>query len=586
MASRRGPATGPRRQHTSKKTSSIDVDSSNRFFIIIVFFLILAAVFLVRLFYLEVIVAHDYSERAKESRIIGIPIEPRRGTIYDRNGHILAMSVEAKTIYANPSEIRDPVSVAHALSSALGEDANELLTRLSNPSSHTFAYIARKVDLNIADKVKQLDIPGIYFIEDTRREYPYGKIGGQVIGACSIEVDAEANREYYVGICGLEMYYDTILSGTPGYSETEIAANGTAIPGGFTNKKHVVDGQDIVVSIDIEFQEELEEDLKNGVKRVGVKSGSAVVMDAETGEIYAASSAPFFNPGNREKVPEGSMQLKAVTNLFEPGSIFKTVSALSLLEHKKMTPETIIFCPSSIEADGYIVKDAYSRPDQDMSLREILNMSSNVGISLSVEERMGFYEFYQSILQYRFNKLTGIDYPGEQLGYLLDFDKWSQVQGYNATFGQGLSVNPFQMITFYGSLINDGVAQTPHFLLRKPQTNEKPEWDTYEIVSQKETLPTIRSMLETVVSDGTGTGAAIPGYDAAGKTSTAEIYDEENGGYRKDANNIAFCGFINNSSSNFVCFCSADEVPADRSTTTMFHDIMLHAIDRYNIVPL
>ncbi len=586
MVSRRGPAVGPRRQQRKKNTFSINVGSSNRFFVIIIFFLILAAFFLVRLLYLEVVVANEYSERAKDSRIIGIPIEPRRGTIYDRNGHILAMSVEARTIYANPSEVHDPVSVAHALSSVLEQDSNELLTRLSNPSSSTFVYIARKVDIAIADKVKQLEIPGIYFIDDTRREYPYGKIGGQVIGACSIEVDAEANREYYVGICGLEMYYDTILSGTPGYSETEIAANGTAIPGGFTKKKNVVDGQDIIVSIDIEFQEELEEDLKNGVKRVGVKSGSAVVMDAATGEIYAASSAPFFNPGNREKVPEGSMQLKAATNLFEPGSIFKTVSAMSLLEHNKMTPDTITFCPTFIEADGYIVKDAYSRPDQDMSLREILNMSSNVGISLAVEERLGFYEFYKSILKYRFNKLTGIDYPGEQLGYLLDFDKWSQVQGYNATFGQGLSVNPFQMITFYGSLLNDGIAQTPHFLLRKPQTNERPEWSTHEIIDNKESLPAIRSMLETVVSDGTGMGAAIPGYDAAGKTSTAEIYDEENGGYRKDAYNIAFCGFINNSSSDLVCFCSADEVPADRSTTIMFHDIMIHAIDRYNIVPM
>ena len=141
-----------------------------------------------------------------------------------------------------------------------------------------------------------------------------------------------------------------------------------------------------------------------------------------------------------------------------------------------------------------------------------------------------------------------------------------------------------QMIAFYGALINDGVANTPHFLLRKPQTGETPEWESHELIQNKKAIPQMISMLRSVVTSGTGTAAAIEGYECAGKTSTAEIYDEKNGGYRDDDVNIAFTGFITNSNSTLVCFCSADEVPADRHVTEMFHDIMYDAIQRYNIV--
>lgn len=556
---------------------------SNRVFVVIVLFLALALLFFVRLLYLQVIMAPQYSAQAQESRTIGFMVEPRRGTIYDRNGHILAISVEATTIYANPSEIKEPGATSRAIAEAIGGTASDYLDAVSQGEKSTFTFIKRKVDTDLADKLKEQDLPGIYFIKDTRREYPYGQTGGQVVGACSVAVDEENNREYYDGICGMELTYNTILSGTPGYYEAEVGADGTPIPGGVHESKAAVEGQDIVISIDIEFQEEVEADLAADLKRVGAPSGSAVVMDATTGEIYACASAPSFNPADRSNVPEGSMQLKAITNLFEPGSIFKTVSATAILEDDAMTPDTVITVPEYIEADGYIVTDAYEHEQVDWSLRTIINKSSNIGISLAVEKYLGFDKFYDAILRYRLNELTGVDYAGEQLGYLLDFDYWSRVQGYNVTFGQGISINAMQILCFYGALINDGVSQTPHFLLRKPQTGEVPTWDTHDIIENKKAIAPMVSMLQTVVTDGTGTDAYIEGYDAAGKTSTAEIFDME-GGYREDAVNIAFTGFIANSNSPFVCFCGADEVPADRHVTPMFHDIMTHAINRYNIV--
>lgn len=583
-----GAGRGPREPRSGRSTA-VDFEryvsrGSNRAFVVIVVFLLFAALFFARLVYLQVIMAPQYSEQAQESRTIGFVMEPRRGTIYDRNGHILAISVDAMTVYANPSEIKEPGATSRALAEVLGGKAQDYVEALSQGESVTFTFVKRKVNTDVADKLRELELPGIYFIKDTRREYPYGQTGGQVIGACSVAVDEERNREYYDGICGMELYYNTILSGTPGYYEAEVGADGTPIPGGVHESKPAVEGQDIVISIDIEFQEEVEKDLAADVKRVEGKGGSAIVMDATSGEIYAAASYPFFNPADRTNVPEGSMQFKGATNLFEPGSIFKTVSATAILEEGTMTPDTVMTVPEYLEADGYIVADAYDHPEEKWSLRTIINKSSNIGISLSVEKNLGFQKFYDAILRYRFNKLTGVDYPGEQLGYLLDFDYWSRVQGYNVTFGQGISINALQILCFYGALINDGVEVTPHFLLRKPQTNEVPTWDTHEIIDNKAAIEPMVSMLQTVVSDGTGTEAAIEGYDCAGKTSTAEIFDAE-GGYRVDAVNIGFTGFIANSSSPLVCFCGADEVPADRHVTPMFHDIMTHAINRYNIVP-
>ena len=572
----------------SVRESAADIEryvsrGSNRAFVIVVFFAILALIFFVRLVFLQVIMAPEYSAQAQDSRTVGFYVEPRRGTIYDRNGHILAISVDATTVYANPSEIEEPGATSRAIAEALGGKPSDYVDKISNSASPTFSFVARKVDVAKADKLREAELPGIYFLDDTRREYPYGAVGGNVIGACSVAVDEENNREFYEGICGLELYYNTILAGTEGYYEAEIGADGTPIPGGVHVSKKEVEGQDIVISLDIEFQEQLQKRLEDGLKRVGVEDGSAVVMDAKTGEIYAAASYPYFNPADRSEVKEGSMQLKAASNLFEPGSIFKTVSATAILEDEAMTVDDEVDCPSYIEADGYIVTDAHEREDVVYSFRDIIKYSSNVGISLSVENAIGFQKFYDDILKYRLNTLTGIDYPGEQLGYLLDFDQWSKVQAYNVTFGQGISINAMQIIAFYGALINDGVSQTPHFLVRKPQTNEVPEYPTYEIIDNKKAIEPMISMLTSVVTDGTGIDAAIDGYTVAGKTSTAEIYDEKNGGYLESTYNLGFIGFLPNSTSNFVCFVNANMVPAERPVTFIFHYIMVDAINRYNI---
>lgn len=574
-------------------SSTAQAIDSNRAFVPILIFAALALIVFFRLFYLQVIVAGEYSEQAEEARLVSIDVDARRGTIYDRNGTVLAISVDATTVYCNPSEVNDAGRAAQLLSETLGGQIADYLGTLTQ-SNLSFAYLAQKIDVEVAQdleaKLDEAQVKGVYFLDDTRREYPNGQVGGQIIGACEIAVDEESGTEYYSGISGLEAYYDDILSGTPGRYVAERGQYGVPIPGGVHEDTPAVDGQDIVISLDITLQGYLEERLAQGVADIEGTGGNAVVMDTGTGEIYAAASTPYFNPADRSVVEEGATQLKSVTDLLEPGSIFKTVSTLAVLETGTYGPDDEIFCPSYITADGYTISDAHARGDQTMTLRQILDQSSNVGISLAVEE-MGFRELYDHIVKYGLHKRTGVDYPGEgeagtdALGYLVPFDEWSRVTGYNVSFGQGISVTPLQMTRFYGAIINDGVACTPHFLITKPQTGESPEYATEQIVENTSVLPTMIDMLKTVVTDGTGTAAAIDGFEVAGKTSTAEIYDEENGGYRKGVYNICFTGFLADSSSQLVCFVGANEVPGDRVVTPVFKDIMTTAIDRFKITP-
>lgn len=574
-------------------SSTAQAIDSNRAFVPILIFAALALIVFFRLFYLQVIVAGEYSEQAEEARLVSIDVDARRGTIYDRNGTVLAISVDATTVYCNPSEVNDAGRAAQLLSETLGGQIADYLGTLTQ-SNLSFAYLAQKIDVEVAQdleaKLDEAQVKGVYFLDDTRREYPNGQVGGQIIGACEIAVDEESGTEYYSGISGLEAYYDDILSGTPGRYVAERGQYGVPIPGGVHEDTPAVDGQDIVISLDVTLQGYLEERLAQGVADIEGTGGNAVVMDAGTGEIYAAASTPYFNPADRSVVEEGATQLKSVTDLLEPGSIFKTVSTLAVLETGTYGPDDEIFCPSYITADGYTISDAHARGDQTMTLRQILDQSSNVGISLAVEE-MGFQELYDHIVKYGLHKSTGVDYPGEgeagtdALGYLVPFDEWSRVTGYNVSFGQGISVTPLQMTRFYGAIINDGVACTPHFLVSKPQTGENPEYATEQIVENTSVLPTMIDMLKTVVTDGTGTAAAIDGFEVAGKTSTAEIYDEENGGYRKGVYNICFTGFLADSSSQLVCFVGANEVPGDRVVTPVFKDIMATAIDRFKITP-
>ncbi len=547
------------------------VARSSRLWPILILFSIVAVVFLGRLVYLCVIVAPEYSSQASATRTIDVDLSPRRGTIYDANGTVLATSVDATTIYCNPYEVTDVQGEAAQLAALLGGDRSDYEDALSS-SNTSFAYVARKADQSAADQVKSLNLDGIYFLSDSKRVYPCGQTAGQIIGM----VDVDGN-----GQSGLELYYDDILKGTEGHLTTERGSGDYPIAGGLHEETAAVDGQDIVLSIDVDMQEYVESRLTDCVQQLNGKSGCAIVYDASNGEIVSMASTPYLNPGDRNNVEEGATELKTISYPYEPGSIFKSVSMMSILETGSSTPDDTFDCPSSISADGYSISDAHERGDTTYTLRQILQYSSNVGMSLATE-KMGFGPLYDHIQRYNLTSTTGVDYPGESAGYCSDESTWSTIQSYNVSFGQGISVTPLQITRFYGALANNGVECTPHFLIQKPQSGETPEYDTEQVIENTDAISDMTSMLQTVVSDGTGTGAQIEGFSPAGKTGTAE-YVDDTGTYVSGWNNISFVGYLPDSSSELVCFVSVSEVPGDNVTTGAFKDIMTYAINRYKI---
>lgn len=562
---------------------------------VFIFFAIVAAVFFLRLVFLQVIMSGEYSAQAEESRTINFDISARRGTIYDRNGEVLATSVDATTIYCNPAEVENAGWVAQQLQEVLfpdapartyDEDGNEeesdKKTReeyiqdyrdlLTTPST-TFVYLKRQADVEKAAKLKEMDLPGVYYIDDTRREYPHGAIGGQVIGVC----DVDGN-----GITGLELQYDEILRGTPGTYSGERGVKGTPIPGGVHEDTAAVDGEDIMVSLDIRMQETVEVALKNQVEHYDGEHGSSIVMDGDTGEIYAAASFPYLDPTDLANSLVGSDNLTAVTSTYEPGSIFKSVSALSVLDAGVMQPDDVLYAPAELQADQYVITDAHERLGEYYTFRDIMDKSSNIGISLATE-KAGFRHFYDTITRCKILEPTGVDYPGEPASSMPSFDEWAKVTGYNISFGQGLTVTPLQMVRFYALLANDGKLVTPHFLLMKPQTSEWIDYASEKVFDNQGAIDKLNDMLHGVVTDGTGKSANIDGYCVVGKTSTAQI--AENGGYSENRWNLAFTGFIDNSSSNLVCFIGVNDVVYEGNVSEGFHDIMVSAIEQYNIVP-
>jgi len=564
-------------------------------------FLLLAALVFVRLFMLQVIEAPSLTQQAHSQRTNAIPLVAQRGTIYDRNGNPLATSVEATTIYANPSEITQPLQTAAILAEVLGGSAEDYLALISEDPASTFVYLLRKGEPALAQALQEREaqlkealaaqpatdddsdssepaqtaLYGIHYLEDTKRVYPYGQIGAQVIGSLDLE---------NVGVSGLELMYDTVLRGVDGSLTVELGKDGTPIPGGVQERKDAIDGQDIIISLDIDMQQYVETSLKAYGEERGAPGGNSLLYDASTGEILAAASLPLFDPLNvtQEALDAGATNLKCIGDAYEPGSIFKAATAATALETGTMGTEDTIFVPASIEVIGYIIRDAHQWPEENMSLRTIVARSSNIGTSL-VEEKIGDAAFAEHLIRFGFGQPTHVDFPGESTGELAPYELWSPIQARNMSFGQGLQVSSLQMVAFYGAIANDGVKHQPHFLISQPHSTKQPTYADTRIMKAS-TAEQLTSMLTTVVAEGTGTAAAIEGYTVAGKTGTAEKASRE-GGYLIGEYIISFVGYLANADSNIVCMTSLDNPDNEAGTGPLFKDIMQFAATRYLIAP-
>lgn len=463
-----------------------------------------------RLVYLQVIAGPAHAADALDQRMTSVELTPRRGSIYDREGQPLAVTTEARTIYAVPHAVEDATSTAQALASILGGTPEEYLRKLHKDAG--FVYIARKVDMNKSAAVEALGITGIEFQEDSRRTYPSGELACQVLGFVGVD-DA--------GLAGLEQHYDALLAGKPGSMLLERDAGGRPIPGGVSQRIEAVDGSDIVLTIDKDIQYEAQLALTEAVTEWGAKAGTILVMNPVNGEIYAMASVPGFNPNSFATADESAYRNRAATDVYEPGSTVKSLTAAAVIEEGLYGPDSEFVLPPTIEVGGRKIGEAHPRGTVTWTLTEIVTNSSNVG-AVKLGQALGPQGLYEHFSAFGLDEKTGIDFPGEAQGYLPAVEDWSGSSIGNIPFGQGFSVTPLQLGRAISVIANGGNLVTPHLLLAVPDDPESvPVWPVEPSLDPEAARET-NEVLKAVVTEGTGASAAVPGYEVAGKTGTAQ----------------------------------------------------------------
>lgn len=537
---------------------------------------IVAAVAL-RLFWLQVVDGPRLASEAESRRTNVVTLTARRGTIYDRNGKVLAMSVECQTIYANPKVVENASAVAQVLAQNLGGVASDYVGDLT--ADTTFRYIKRQVDQDVADKIKQelsdQGLAGIYYLKDSKRVYPYGSTGAQILGFVGSEG---------TGLSGLEYYYNDILTGTDGQMIMETGLGGTPIAGGTSEVTEAQNGTDIMLSIDIDLQEEAERIIAEGVETYQSESGSVMVSNPKTGEIYAACSTPL--PDFSNLTDSSSLDLKLVSQSYEPGSVFKVITTSIGYDLGLYTPDTVYNVPARYTlGDNYVQDDDGRDYAEDMTVRYMLQHSSNPAMALLANEVIGPKRFAEGVEKFCVGHKSGIDFPGETAGIVKSYDQYDGTTAGYMAFGQSVAIPMIQIIRAFAAVGNQGTLTTPHFLIAK--AGEKVDWPSGGQAISAEACEQEIDAMRAVMTDGTGKNGAVEGYDIAGKTGTGEQAKDGSDGYEGYYYVASLCGFANADDPEVLVYAGLNGTShlALGSAAHIFHDVMQQSVAILGIAP-
>ena len=515
--------------------------SKRKIILILIFFIILFVLLFVRMFYWQVIKAEELSQKAYSQQTKNSIISPKRGTIYDRNGVVLARSIAVETISVTPKNVKKKEETAKGLSELLNLDYDTVLGKVNKTTVEE--VIAKKVDKEITDKVrswvKEESIAGINIYEDTKRYYPKGSFLSQVLGFCGTD-----NQ----GLEGLEANYEDVLKGTAGKRVTSKDATGKDMPLDDTTYIPSEDGYNLVLTIDERIQYITEKYLELAMEENDpVDYGTCVVMNPKTGEILAMATAPDYDPNDPFKPTNkndvlnwseytGSQKSnalqemwknKCVSDTYEPGSVFKTVTAAIAIEEGSVTNVDAVNynCVGSLQVDDWVISCWRTLPHGKQSLRQGLMNSCNP-VYMTVALRIGADKFYEYLNAFGVSKSTGSGIIGETSGMIHNADTVSRTTLATAGFGQGFTLTPLNMINVICAVANDGKVMVPRLVKEIRDSSGKviQSFDKEEVkqVISESTSDTVLDMMESVVSNGTGRYAQVNGYYIAGKTSTAE----------------------------------------------------------------
>jgi cell division protein FtsI (penicillin-binding protein 3) len=471
-------------------------------------------------------------------------LEGKRGNIFDCKGRILATGINSYSIFADPSIIPDPISVAEVLSSNLNLPKEVFLNKLSDRRKK-FIWIKRKVSWDVKKRIEELRLKGVGFLKEERRFYPQGSLASHILG----RVDIDNN-----GIEGIELIYDNFLKGKNGWVKVLQDSTSQII---FTPE--IIDpykGADIILTIDAQIQYWTEKYLSQTVEDFDAKGGSVIIMDASNGDIIALANYPTFTPNTRNLEHTRN---QAICDIFEPGSVFKIVTLIAAIEENKFSEEDKIFCENGkFKIPGSILHDW--KPYGELSFKDVFKKSSNIGVS-KIANICGRESIYRYIRRLGFGKKTGIDLPGEAKGIVKVLKDWSNTSSYIIPIGQEIGVTLIQLVCAFSAIVNDGYLVKPHLL--KSIRFEKGEVKNFtgkkrKVISSRASKKA-KDILIEVVREGTGKLAFIEGVKIGGKTGTAQKYDPSLNRYSSTKYRATFVGFIADSKSPLVIGVTIDE---------------------------
>lgn len=428
-----------------------------------------------------------------------------RGTVFDRNGRTIALSLPAATVVSDPRLIGDPHHAAAALSAVMGIEAEDLVDKLQGDGA--FRYVARQVDADVGEQVVDLGIEGIRVIPEPRREHPNGNCSAlAAVGRVNID---------HVGMSGIEESYDEHLSGTPGRVMKEVGVDGTTIPGGLEEVTAPTEGRDMTVTLDRNVQYQAESMMLKAVADAGASSGVALVSLPATGEIVAMANVARGSNG----IVDCTRQNLAATWSYEPGSVFKPVTAAAALSSAAVFEHVAIDVPSYLTIWEHRFEDTPTHPDTQWTPTEIVARSSNIG-TIRMAQITGEEKLYRTMRSFGFGARTALDFKGESKGILLPLSQWSGLSLPNMAIGQGLAVTPLQILQAYNTIANGGVRVPLRLIADNTGAGAGEEPAPVRVLSPA-VAATLMRMLTSVVEEGTGREADVEGFSMAGKTGTA-----------------------------------------------------------------
>ncbi|WP_310737888.1 penicillin-binding protein 2 [Microbispora sp. H10949] len=502
---------------------------------------IVLSLFAGRLVQLQGLDSKVLQAKAVQQRVQPEILPARRGAITDAEGHELAVTVEAREVYVDPKDV-DPAKrdlVATTLARELNKPRQDIDAALAK-TTQRYIPLARDVEPLRAKRIMGFKLRGVGTKETYRRLYPGKSLAGGLLGFTGVD-----GR----GLEGLESAYNDVLAGRDGKQSIELGANRQRIPMTRSQREAPVPGRDVRLTIDRDLQWAAEQTLARRVHDTGARSGSVIVMDVATGRILAMANAPQADLNDWQSAPAEDRANRAVSEIFEPGSTNKVITAAAAMEAGVVTPDTVFRVPDHIQCADQQLKDAHPHGPESMTFTGVLAESSNVG-TIMAAEKISSQRLYDMFRSFGFGARSGSGVPGEQDGLLPQWQTWSGSQRCTIAYGQGISVTALQMASVYQTIANGGVRVTPSIVAGTTDAHgafvAAPAAKGTRVIGET-TARSIALMLEAAVGhEGTGEEASIEGYRVAGKTGTAMRYDEKCAGY---------CGYT----ATFVGFAPADQ---------------------------